>query len=409
VARAPITAWANNLSATAGQSFSNQEVAAFTDPNANDLASGYSATVNWGDGTQSTGSVTGSAGFFDILAGHLYSSAGVYRPTVQLLWSGLVTQAVLLSTAVIQQSGAPSAPVILGPTAVPGNSIYRFSVTLTKSIKLAAFTGKEGPATWTVTGATGKNQVTIKDRSWLPDPNDKQSVKSLYADLQFANSPQSVTISGSYQLQGAKNPINFEMHPVDLVRIVVITNPSRYQQPFPYTTSDGVNRQITLKAPFITSDVTYSHGGGPITYKVNGVNIAIPATDNLTAGDGKFDKGGFHPTNYGLAWTALLSLTGPDKTGKRGIDQLHLGFIQHVQPTQWSVRFDNGKTWENVLIQGKKAQWTNWQNQKTPTAVVVKNFLDLDTRQEFSDPPWFTSAVSSKGSVPHAAVLFDWV
>jgi hypothetical protein len=52
-------------------------VAVFTDPNLSDLASGFTALINWGDGTAATtGTVTGSAGSFAVIGGHTYAAGG---------------------------------------------------------------------------------------------------------------------------------------------------------------------------------------------------------------------------------------------------------------------------------------------------------------------------------------------
>ena len=47
-------------------------VATFTDTNPTDLASGFTATIDWGDGLTTTGTVTGSNGSFSVDGGHTY-------------------------------------------------------------------------------------------------------------------------------------------------------------------------------------------------------------------------------------------------------------------------------------------------------------------------------------------------
>ena len=58
-------------------------VATFTDTNTSDLASGFTASINWGDGTATTtGTVTGSNGSFSVAGGHTYPDEGNFGPSV---------------------------------------------------------------------------------------------------------------------------------------------------------------------------------------------------------------------------------------------------------------------------------------------------------------------------------------
>jgi hypothetical protein len=68
------------INATTNQLLNNVVVANFTDTdtatNPTDAASGFSATINWGDGTTTTGTVTGSNGSFAVARGHTYGDEG---------------------------------------------------------------------------------------------------------------------------------------------------------------------------------------------------------------------------------------------------------------------------------------------------------------------------------------------
>jgi hypothetical protein len=76
VAPAPpvITATGQNIQATAGQQFSGI-VATFTDAKASAMAGDFTATINWGDGTTSSGTVTfdSSTGVFEVTGTHIYA------------------------------------------------------------------------------------------------------------------------------------------------------------------------------------------------------------------------------------------------------------------------------------------------------------------------------------------------
>ncbi|HEY1591106.1 MAG TPA: hypothetical protein VGF81_04890 [Solirubrobacteraceae bacterium] len=77
VAEQPITASGTPVSATEGQAFSGN-VATFTDPDTSATASEYSATIDWGDGTTSTGTISGSGGSFTVAGSHTYAEEGSY-------------------------------------------------------------------------------------------------------------------------------------------------------------------------------------------------------------------------------------------------------------------------------------------------------------------------------------------
>jgi hypothetical protein len=53
-------------------------VARFTDPNTSDAASSFTASINWGDGTTTSGTVAGSNGFFTVAGGHTYADEGSF-------------------------------------------------------------------------------------------------------------------------------------------------------------------------------------------------------------------------------------------------------------------------------------------------------------------------------------------
>jgi hypothetical protein len=81
---AQITATGKTISATEGASFSGA-VASFTDPDTAATAGEYTATITWGDGASSTGTVTGpSGGAFTVSGSHTYAEEGTYTLAVTI-------------------------------------------------------------------------------------------------------------------------------------------------------------------------------------------------------------------------------------------------------------------------------------------------------------------------------------
>jgi hypothetical protein len=73
---------------------SSTKVATFTDTNSGDTAAGFTAQINWGDGTPlTTGTVSGSNGSFSVTGGHTYGDEGSDPASVTItrISDGLLT------------------------------------------------------------------------------------------------------------------------------------------------------------------------------------------------------------------------------------------------------------------------------------------------------------------------------
>ena len=80
----PLAATSANFSATEGQTFSGG-VAAFTATSPSAVASGFSASIDWGDGTTNSGTISASgAGGFIVTGSHLYAEEGSQNVTVTI-------------------------------------------------------------------------------------------------------------------------------------------------------------------------------------------------------------------------------------------------------------------------------------------------------------------------------------
>jgi hypothetical protein len=71
------------ISATEGSALgATTDVASFTDGTLTDTAANFTATIDWGDGTTTTGTVVGSGGNFTVEGGHTYADDGFPTATV---------------------------------------------------------------------------------------------------------------------------------------------------------------------------------------------------------------------------------------------------------------------------------------------------------------------------------------
>jgi hypothetical protein len=98
-ASAPLTTTAVAVSAFERTALSNVPVATFTHEGAPEPASNFSATINWGDGTTSAGTVSLSGTTYSVAGSHTYLDEGSFSVTVTIIdgsTSTPVTKATVL-------------------------------------------------------------------------------------------------------------------------------------------------------------------------------------------------------------------------------------------------------------------------------------------------------------------------
>jgi hypothetical protein len=110
-------------------------VATITDPNTSATASAYSATINWGDNSSSTGTITGGNGTFNVAGNHTYSAAGTYPVSVTITAVGTNQGSSTVTDSAVITSPPP-------PTTAPSQVITGAP---TVSATGAAFTGSVDP------------------------------------------------------------------------------------------------------------------------------------------------------------------------------------------------------------------------------------------------------------------------
>jgi len=104
-----LTGQGTSFGAIAGQPLNNVTVASFTDTDTVTAADDFSATIDWGDGTTTAGTVTGSNGSFSVLGTHTYAAPGTDTVTV-----------VLADSLADSEPGPATATAITTATISPG-------------------------------------------------------------------------------------------------------------------------------------------------------------------------------------------------------------------------------------------------------------------------------------------------
>jgi PKD repeat protein len=176
-----------SISATEGTTFSSTAVATFTESATSVPASDFTATVNWGDGTSSTESVSGTGGTLTVAGSHVYAdelTAGTATVVLTQTTAGTAT-GTATGTANVAEADTltPGTPVTAGTqgntfsgtvatftTSYTGNVAGDFTATInwgdgsTSTVSGSSITLTNG--TLTVTGshvyaATGAHTVTV--------------------------------------------------------------------------------------------------------------------------------------------------------------------------------------------------------------------------------------------------------
>ncbi|MDB5352492.1 MAG: hypothetical protein JWN86_3739 [Planctomycetota bacterium] len=139
VTAAPITTTSLPINGISKTSMTAIPVASFTTPNPHAKASTYSATINWGDGQTTAGTVAANGlGAFLVTGDHLYAEGGSFAVAVTLTGSGRIV-GVVNDTATI---GDLLTPITGGVASTPGGAITSSGLT---NVSQPTITGQAEP------------------------------------------------------------------------------------------------------------------------------------------------------------------------------------------------------------------------------------------------------------------------
>ena len=139
-----LTPHALTITGTVNQALTNVTVATFTDSDKANLAGDLGATIDWGDGTQGVGTVSGANGTFSVSGTHTYTAAGT-DPIVVTLSDDTPGTATTTANSTAQISGGGgsgigrtigdsiSGPIILSSADIPLTITSSGAVTSTGS------------------------------------------------------------------------------------------------------------------------------------------------------------------------------------------------------------------------------------------------------------------------------------
>jgi hypothetical protein len=129
-----VVASGSSFGGVEGAAITNQTVATFTDPGGSEASGDYAATIMWGDGSVSTGTITFNAGTFTVHGSHTYGEEGNYTisvkidhdtaPAATVMGSVLVSDPAVLAAGVNANTtaGAPAFSVAVATFTDPGGA-----------------------------------------------------------------------------------------------------------------------------------------------------------------------------------------------------------------------------------------------------------------------------------------------
>jgi hypothetical protein len=260
-----------------------QTVATFTDSNSADQASGFTASINWGDGTTTVGQVTGGKGSFAVSGSHVYADEGTAPLAVTITHTADGTAITPKGTVVVGENDVLT-PHALTISVAPGKPFSGALATFTDSDTISTPTDFAATINWgdgttssgTVSGGNGSFSVSGTHTyastavfTTIDAPGEAQT------QLWGINNHREIVGADLDEPEGVGGPVhsfilntgNFDVGPLDL------------------STAISVNQSGTIAGGYFNGTVGEGYVGGP------GNTRTISASSGSTNATGIDDAG----------------------------------------------------------------------------------------------------------------------
>jgi hypothetical protein len=277
-----LAATGDNVSGSSGTPLNNVQVATFTTTYTANVASDFAANIDWGDGTVTQGTVSGSSGTFTVDGTHTYATGGTDTFTVSVFDADGTASASANGTATIAQRTLTGTMVL--NSATEGSALANSTTVATFTDSVTSDTAGDFSATivWgdgattagTVVGSNGS--FTVQGGHTYPDEgSDPASVTLTHnPDSASATASGSVAVAEADVLAGQGKAIKASTH-----------------RPFSGVVATFSDTFTGNNAGDFTASINWGDGtvtagtvsGGGASYSVSGTHqYAHPGHDNIT-------------------------------------------------------------------------------------------------------------------------------
>jgi cyclophilin family peptidyl-prolyl cis-trans isomerase len=135
-----LAAQGGSITASAGIPLTNKTIATFTDADTTATANNFTATIDWGDGTTTVGTISGSSGNFSVAGTHTYSTTGTFTAlaTVKEINAPAGTQ--------LETASATNVIMVISPLQVLGGTLNVDAGVALNNVNVATFTDANAAA-----------------------------------------------------------------------------------------------------------------------------------------------------------------------------------------------------------------------------------------------------------------------
>jgi hypothetical protein len=280
VADAPLAAAGAAVSATQAASFS-ATVATFTYGNPNASAAAFSATISWGDGTSSTGSISGSNGSFSVGGTHSYATQGSFTVTTTITDAN---DSTVVAKSSAQVADAPISATATTITATAGSSFTGVVATFTDGNPNATAAQFSATINWN-DGTTSAGSISATSKGFSVTGTHTYAAKGTYPVLVAIRDAGSSTANASSSAQVADAPL----------------------------TANGTAVTATSGNSFTAGVATFTYGNPNATTATFSATISwgdgTSSTGSISGSNGSFGVTGTHTYTAAGSFSVLVTIT----------------------------------------------------------------------------------------------------
>jgi hypothetical protein len=265
-----LSATGREIAAVERDSFT-QTVATFTDPGGSEPPGAFTATIDWGDGATSTGTLSRSADGYTVTGGHTYTDEGKFAIEVEI-------------TEADGESLAPTATADSEATVAEHDSLTAHAVTGLRAKENVLFSGTVATFSDTIAGTASDFTATID-----------------WGDGKTSQATSIVLVGGSYRVIGSHKYLDEQATPLPISVTIRDGAPGTATATTASTITVTENDILSAKGKTIRAPHGHLFSGKVATFTNTHANVAGDFTATIQWGDGTTSSGTVGVSGKGLA------------------------------------------------------------------------------------------------------------